>query len=337
MSKPAVSVLIRVRDEEERLGSTLSALSGQILDQPVEVVVLDNESADASAQLALEHGARVFTFPRALFGYGRALNLGIEMCRADIVVLLSSHSAPESPSWLSDLVQPLRDDAAVGAVFCRQIPPFPMARSELKRFAVFPAHDTRTDREQFAELCRTGGDPYEGALFSNSACAVRRDAALRHPFRDLPYSEDRAFVVDLVMDGGVVAYRYGTAVLYDRRLSWKGTYLAHYRCQVSRRLIREQAAAYTGREFSSARETLRKTAEALFIGPVTCWRLLAALREPRELRRRARRHAIIAAGASLGTAKGCIRWRGYRPTAASDSELLSQAREQCRPMPAASA
>ena len=118
MSKPAVSVLIRVRDEVERLRSTLRALSGQILDQPIEVVVLDNESADGSAQLALEHGARVFTFPRALFGYGRALNLGVEMCRGDIVVLLSSHSAPRSPSWLSDLVQPFADDAAVGAVFC---------------------------------------------------------------------------------------------------------------------------------------------------------------------------------------------------------------------------
>lgn len=337
MSKPAVSVLIRVRDEVERLRSTLRALSGQILDQPIEVVVLDNESADGSAQLALEHGARVFTFPRALFGYGRALNLGVEMCRGDIVVLLSSHSAPRSPSWLSDLVQPFADDAAVGAVFCRQIPPCPMARSELKRFAVFPAHDTRTDRKQFTELCMAGSDPYEGALFSNSACAVRRDVALRHPFRDLPYSEDRAFVVDYVMDGGVVAYCYDAAVFYDRRLSWKGTFLAHYRCQVSRRLIREQAAAYTSREFSSARETLRKTAEALFIGPITCWRLLAACCEPHELKRRALRHAIIAAGATLGTAKGSIRWRGYRTSAASDPELLRQAREQCRPVQATSA
>lgn len=332
MSKPVVSVLIRVRDEVERLHSTLSALSGQVLDQPMEVVVLDNESTDGSAQLALEQGARVFTFPRALFAYGRALNLGVEMCRGDIVVLLSAHSAPEAPSWLSDLVKPFADNAAIGAVFCRQIPPYPMAKSELKRFAVFPDRDTLTDQKQFLELCMAGGDPYEGALFSNSACAVRRDVSLRHPFRDLPYSEDRAFVVDYVMDEGVVAYCHNAAVFYDRRLSWKGAYLAHYRCQVSRRLIREQAASYAGRQFSSTRETLRKSAEALFIGPVTCWRVLAACREPHDLRRRALRHAIIAAGATLGTAKGSIWWRGYRASAATDSELMRQAREECRPM-----
>src|SRR5258708_20843309 len=91
-----VSVLIRVVNEEHALRWLFECLRIQKLDRPFEVVVIDNESDDGSAKVARAMGARVFTFPRSLFGYGRAINVGVKVCRADLIVLLCAHSCPHA-------------------------------------------------------------------------------------------------------------------------------------------------------------------------------------------------------------------------------------------------
>jgi rhamnosyltransferase len=336
MNDPLVSVLIRVRDEGDLLDRTLRSLREQVLDAGMEIVVLDNESADDSARVALAGGAQVFTFPRALFGYGRALNLGIELCRGDIVVLLSAHSIPQTDTWVADLIRPLRDGTA-GAAFCRQVPPGRMPRPQLRRFACFPTESTVMDKTQFTQQCAAGRDPYEPALFSNSACAIRRDLALRIPFRDLPYSEDRAFVVDYVMTGGTVAYVYDAAVAYDRRLSWKSTYRAHYRCQISRHLVRELAASYTGHRFRETHDNLKKIFQAALVVPAACRGYAAALTEPPDLRRQALLQVPSTMAATLGTAMGALRWKRHRALTGRDAVLMREAREQCVPVHAEAA
>lgn len=331
MNDPLVSVLIRVRDEADLLDRTLRSLREQVFDAGMEIVVLDNESADDSAHVALAGGARVFAFPRALFGYGRALNLGIELCSGDIVILLSAHSIPQADTWIADLIRPLRDGTA-GAAFCRQVPPGRMPRPQLRRFACFPTNSMVMDKTQFTQQCAAGCDPYELALFSNSACAIRRDLALRTPFRDLPYSEDRAFVVDYVMTGGTVGYVHDAAVAYDRRLSWKNTYRAHYRCQVSRHLIRELATSYTGHRFREARDNLKKILQAALVVPAAFRWYAAALTEPPDLRHQALLQVPRTMAATLGAAIGVLRWKRHRALSGRDAVLMHEAREQCIPL-----
>jgi GT2 family glycosyltransferase len=331
MAEPLVSVLIRVRDEADLLARTLNALRDQVLDAEMEIVVLDNKSVDGSDRVALESGAHVFSFPRALFGYGRALNLGVEMCRGRIVVLLSAHSTPKTATWIADLIRPIREGAA-GASFCYQVPPGPMTRIQLRRFAVFSTEASVTDERSFAQASAAGEDPYVLALFSNSACAIQRDIALRFPFRDLPYSEDRAFVVDYVTAGGTVAYVPGTAVAYDQARSVKGTYHAHRRCEVSRHLIREQSAALTGIRFDTRPGNLQILLRAALVLPAACLELAAVLTEPRPLRREAIRQIPRTAAMSLGIAAGMLRWRQYHVLLERDTDLMCQAREQCVPL-----
>jgi glycosyltransferase involved in cell wall biosynthesis len=329
---PLVSVFIRVRDESAALDAALRRLGEQVLDAPVELIVLDNDSADDSAWVARSHGARVFTLPRALFGYGRALNIGAELAAGEIVIFLSAHSIPQSRNWIARLIRPLRDDPSVGAAFCRQVPARPLSRAELHRFACFPSKDVLLDRDTFVNLCRSGGDPYAAALFSSSACAVRRSVALRHRFRDLLYAEDRAFVVDYVIAGGAVAYVHAPAVAYERRMTWKSAYAAGRRAQVSKRLIRELAGGYAGWRFDSRRDTAGRIARALLILPATLVRLGLALREPRELRRRAAMHALVSTGTTLGMTVGALRWRRHIDTLSCDPVLLREARRQTRPL-----
>lgn len=331
MAEPLVSVLIRVRDEAALLARTLNALRDQVLDADMEVVVLDNKSTDGSDRVALDSGAQLFSFPRALFGYGRALNLGIEMCRGHIVVLLSAHSIPKTNTWIADLIKPIREGKA-GASFCCQVPPGPMTRVQLQRFAVFSSEPSVSDEPGFAKASAAGEDPYALALFSNSACAIQTDIALRFPFRDLPYSEDRAFVVDYVTAGGTVAYVPGTAVAYDQKRSVKGTYHAHRRCEISRHLIREQAASLTDHRFNTRPGNLRILLQAVLVLPAACRELVCVLTEPRPLRREAIAQVPRTAAISLGIAVGMLRWRRHRDLSGRDTELMRQAREQCVPL-----
>ena len=331
-SDPVVSVFVRVRDESEALQATLDNLARQRFDGDMEVVVLDNESRDGSPEVALRSGARVFSLPRSLFGYGRALNLGVELCRGTVVVLLSAHSVPQDADWLAQFVAPLLADPAIGAAFCRQVPHGPVSRLELRRFRYFPGRSTVLDGKEFLEGCRQGKDPYELAVFSNSAAAVRRDAALADPFRDLLYAEDRAFAVDHLARGGKIVYVHEAVVSYERVSTWKGSYHVGRRAQVSRRLIRELAAIHSGRRFDSGPDTINRLLRATAVVPGLLIQLVGAATERRGTRRRAATFILQSTGSTLGLAVGAITWRRHVETLVPDAEMLEEARRRCRPL-----
>jgi len=329
MTEPLVSVFIRVRDEAAALQEVMRALAEQIIDATIEIVVLDNESDDESARIALAAGARVFSLPRQYFGYGRALNLGAAVCCGEIMVLLSAHSIPQSVTWLAELVAPIREGAATAA-FCRQVPASPASRLELRRFECFPASDALLDRASFLALCHAGRDPYEAAIFSNSACAIKRDIVMTSPFRDLPYAEDRCFAVDSVMAHGGIKYLSAPAVSYQRPATWRSAYRVGYRAQVSKRLIRELAATYTGRRYDSRRETLSRLSRAALIVPGGILRVILCAREPRGTRRRAVVFVLRSTGSTLGLAKGTMLWRRHVESLAVDAAGYECARQHCR-------
>lgn len=330
--EPLVSVFIRVRDEAHALAEVLDHLSRQHFDGDTEVVVLDNESTDDSAQVALAAGARVFTLPRALFGYGRALNLGVELCRGQIVILLSAHSIPQDECWMTHFVAPLLADSDVGAAYCRQVPYGTVSRLERRRFACFPNASRTVRHDRMMTLCHGGADPYVVAQFSNSAAALRRESALANPFRDLPYAEDRAFAVDHLMGGGAIAYVHEAVVSYERSTTWKSAYDVARRAQVSKRLIRELAATYTGHRFNNASDTTNRVLRAAAVVPGLLMRLLATTRDPRGVRRRAVRFALRSTGSTLGLAVGALTWRRYVETLVPDIDMFEEARSRCRPL-----
>ena len=59
---PALSVIIPARNEASRIPTLLQSLSAQTL-EPLEILVVDDESTDQTAQVAHHHGARVLSTP----------------------------------------------------------------------------------------------------------------------------------------------------------------------------------------------------------------------------------------------------------------------------------
>lgn len=170
---PAVSVVIRCRNEAGDLGPVLDAVHAQRGAPSTEIVALDSGSTDGTLDLLARHPVRVERMPPGEFTFGRALNVGARLAQGALLVHLSAHCRPLAADWLARLVAPFADTTVV-ATFGRQVP--------------IPGVNP------IEAIAMTRNFPSSGAagvLFSNANGAVRRAAVLVRPWdEEIPAAED---------------------------------------------------------------------------------------------------------------------------------------------------
>ncbi|MGB5633706.1 MAG: glycosyltransferase family 2 protein [Waterburya sp.] len=96
LDSPNVSVLIPARNEESTLPHLLTALKQQTL-QPYEIIVIDDQSVDATAQIAEQAGVKVVRtnpLPTGWTGKNWALKTGYTASSGDILVFLDADTEP---------------------------------------------------------------------------------------------------------------------------------------------------------------------------------------------------------------------------------------------------
>jgi dolichol-phosphate mannosyltransferase len=101
---PTVAVIVPARDEERRIGPLLAAVAAD--PQVHEVVVVDDESSDATAAVARGAGARVVTgrpLPAGWVGKPWALQQGLEAVTSEWVVTLDADVVPR-PGFVGALL-----------------------------------------------------------------------------------------------------------------------------------------------------------------------------------------------------------------------------------------
>jgi dTDP-glucose pyrophosphorylase len=110
-----VSVVIPAWNEEGSIG----AVVGDFAPHVAEVVVADNESTDATAEIARSLGARVIT--TKLRGYGDALRTGMNGATGDILVLVEADHSFRAKD-LGKLLEFMKDaDMVIGTRTTRQM------------------------------------------------------------------------------------------------------------------------------------------------------------------------------------------------------------------------
>src|ERR1041384_183952 len=87
-AEAGVTVLIPARDEEQGIAVTLEMLRAvePRLGRPLEILVIDDGSMDATRAIAEQAGARVCVHPRS-GGYGRSLKTGVENARHELIAI----------------------------------------------------------------------------------------------------------------------------------------------------------------------------------------------------------------------------------------------------------
>jgi glycosyltransferase involved in cell wall biosynthesis len=110
---PAVSVIVPARDAQGTLARTLDALARQNLAASFEVIVVDDGSADATAEIARDADARVRLVGQPALGPAAARNEGARAARGELLAFCDADVFPTA-GWLqagvgalahSDLVQ----------------------------------------------------------------------------------------------------------------------------------------------------------------------------------------------------------------------------------------
>jgi len=108
-----VSVVVPAFNEAVLLPHCLDSLRAQDYAGPIEILVVDNASTDATAEVARTHGATVVHEP--VRGYSRALRSGFAAASGDIIACTDADSVVP-PNWISRLVREYASDDRIVAV-----------------------------------------------------------------------------------------------------------------------------------------------------------------------------------------------------------------------------
>ena len=119
MQENKVSIIIRGKNEEDWLGLCLTSIHQQSYKNH-EVIYVDNESSDASIQIAKDHKVNAIRKIKK-FLPGNAINIGIRASKGKYIVILSAHCIPHSKEWLARLVKSIQKPK-IGGVYGRQLP-----------------------------------------------------------------------------------------------------------------------------------------------------------------------------------------------------------------------
>jgi glycosyltransferase involved in cell wall biosynthesis len=198
-----IGVVIRTLNESELIGSCLEKLQAQRGDFDLDVLVVDSGSTDTTVEIAQSHGARIATLSPGDFDYSKALNLGIDRVRGEIVVSISAHAIPVDDGWLERVAAHFADPQVAG-VFTRQVP-----------WPGSPWQEVHRLEHQFGPTQRTYSRGEEAdVVFSNAASAIRRAAWSDQRFT-LPAVEDIDWAQRVVSAGWEIVYEPDVSVFHS--------------------------------------------------------------------------------------------------------------------------
>jgi len=107
------SVVVPAYNAAATLGECLAALRSQTMPRArYEIIVVDDGSADATAQVAEAAGVHVLRQPNQ--GPAVARNLGVRQASGDIVLFTDADCVPAA-NWLEEMVAPFADPEIVGS------------------------------------------------------------------------------------------------------------------------------------------------------------------------------------------------------------------------------
>lgn len=200
-----VSVVIPCRNAERTVADAVASALAQT-EAPVEVLVVDDASTDASADVARQAGARVIR-NAARRNAGGARNAGIEIASGELLAFLDA-DAVAAPDWLERARRAFEADPGIVGVGGRIVNGRPGRYGDLDYFL--------NHSEWIA-----AGKPSAKRNIPTMAIVYRRDAVANTRFPESNRGEDTAFALSVLSRGGKLWYDPGILVTHrHERLDW---------------------------------------------------------------------------------------------------------------------
>lgn len=188
-----VSIVIPTCNGKSDLLRLLPALFSQKADFRFEVICIDSGSGDGTWELLETYPVRRVRIASSQFSHGGTRNLGIEISRGPIVVLLTQDAIPDRDDWLATLVSNYADPRVAG-VYCRQVPRpdgplLPKIDARLWVTGRQQRHENRLgDHPDYPQL-----PPHQRRLlcnFDDICSSLRKSVWEQFPYRPVNFAED---------------------------------------------------------------------------------------------------------------------------------------------------
>lgn len=182
-TRPLLSIIPVAFNSESEIAKTIEHLESITSHLSIEIVVVDNASADSTAEEARRavRRGRVVTSDVNL-GFGGGANLGLKHARGDYVLIMNDDVMPR-PGAIEKMIDTLRSDPRIGLVGPRMLHPdgsvAPATRSHLPGIADEAARwKDKVTRRDDRNAYPSGEEPREVALLI-CACVIAHTETLR--------------------------------------------------------------------------------------------------------------------------------------------------------------
>jgi rhamnosyltransferase len=208
------SLIIPTLNSAPRLRVLLDAANGQT-QPPDEIIIMDSNSEDNTADLARSMGAKVIVIPREAFNHGATRSLGGQTGRGELLLYMTDDAVPASRDCFARLLYGFVD-GDTAAIYGRQLPKqgASLISQHLRYFNYPPQSYGRT----WADRARYG---IRTAFLSNSFCAYRKaDLERIGWFRnDIIAIEDACAAYEMLKRGRTIRYQAAACVFHSHDYS----------------------------------------------------------------------------------------------------------------------
>ncbi len=227
-----ISIVLRTKNEDKFLETTLKLIRNQVHDPVPEIIVVDSGSSDDTLVIARDHtDLQLIQISADDFSYGKSLNTGIRAASGDVVVALSAHAFPCDKLWLQKLLKHF-DDSTVAGVYGRQLPHKDAWPCVKRDYVEFYGNELRIQTDPNNVLDHR---------FSNAASAIRKKFWQRYPFNEkLSYCEDWEWARAMLRLGLKIVYDPSAAVYHSHNESFRDIYRRCYNEALAQRSLYRQ-------------------------------------------------------------------------------------------------
>lgn len=248
------SVIIPTLNAEKEIVSLLEAIKKQN-PAPEKILVVDSQSDDRTAELAVENGAELLKVSRAEFDHGGTRDWALRQTYTPFVIFLTQDAMPVDENSMAHLLAPMLENPDVAIVGGKQQAYHHASHAEkLVRAHNYPSISRVWGSEQIKEL---GVRAY---LISDVFAAYRREAYEQVGGFDHPIltNEDMLITQKFLDAGYKAAYAGDAVVLHSHDFTLRQQYRRNY--IIGRTMVRYeerfQNAQELGEGFSLAKNVL---------------------------------------------------------------------------------
>ncbi|MFN3480235.1 MAG: glycosyltransferase family 2 protein [Thermodesulfovibrionales bacterium] len=227
-----VSIVILTYNSEKYIKNLLDVIFYQEIENPIEVIVIDSSSLDATADIIRlysgRYNVRLHTIDKSSFSHPKTRNLGSSLSNGKYIVHMTQDAIPANKLWLKELIRPFELHSAIAATYSRQVPRPDCNPIEARDIYIgAPCIDELRYADLKIDFQRVDylSNMHRYIRFSDVSACYRSDLLKDNPFDErLKMVEDQEWSKRMIEKGYFIYYASKSIVIHSHNFAIKETY-----------------------------------------------------------------------------------------------------------------